>query len=143
MERSTAIEARTREVYAALQSGDGAAVSRLYSNQDGVLLIGTDPEEWWRGHDTIAKIWETQLGEIGGIGVENADPRGYEAGDVGWMADRPTLVIGGEMRIPLRTTCVFARENGEWKIAQWHASIGVANEESFGEELTTDISDAA
>ena len=143
MERSTAIEARTREVYAALQSGDGAAVGRFYSRQEGVLLIGTDPEEWWPGHDTISKIWEAQLGEVGGIGVENADPRGYEAGDAGWVADRPTLVIGGEMRIPLRITGVFARERGEWKIAQWHASIGVPNAEAFGEDLTTEVSDAA
>jgi SnoaL-like protein len=143
MERSTAIEDRTREVYGALERGDAAGVNALFSTQDGVLVIGTDPEEWWPGYDTITKIWETQLGEIGGIGVENADPRGYASGDAGWVADRPTLVIGGDNRIPLRITGVFTRENGEWKLAQWHASIGVSNEQSFGEDITTQIGDSA
>ena len=131
MDRSSEIESKTREVYAALEGGDASAVNALWSRQDGTLVIGTDPKEWWPGYDTISKVWEAQLGEIGGIAVENADP------------DRPTLVLGGEMRIPLRITGVWTRENGEWKLAQWHASIGVANEESFGDELTTDVGDAA
>ena len=143
MERSTAIEDRTREIYAALARGDAAAMSDFYSQQDGVLVIGTDPQEWWSGHDTIAKIWEAQLGELGSIGVEDAEPRGYAAGDAGWVADRPTLVIGGDTRLPLRITGVYTRESGDWKVAQWHASIGVANEDSFGEGITTQVGGGA
>ncbi len=144
MERSPEIEAAARTVYDALSSGDAAAVARLFSTASGVTLIGTDPEELWVGHDTITRIWEAQLGEMGGsVGVEGADPVGYSSGDVGWISDRPTLVIGGEMRIPLRITAVFERDGGAWKVVQWHASIGVSNEESFGEELTTEVSQTA
>jgi adenylate cyclase len=139
MQRSPEIESRTREYYDALSRADAEAVAGFFTSRDGVTLIGTDPEEWWVGHSTIAKIWEAQLGEVGGIGVEGAEPMGYARGDVGWMADRPTLVLGGEMRIPLRITAVWEREDGTWKVAQWHASIGVPNDETFGEGITTQV----
>jgi adenylate cyclase len=139
MERSPEIEARTRQYYDALSRADAEAVAGFFTSSDGVTLIGTDPEEWWVGHSTIAKIWEAQLGEIGGLDVDGAEPACYANGDVGWMADRPTLVIGSEMRIPLRITAVWERDAGTWKIVQWHASIGVPNEESFGEGITTEV----
>jgi hypothetical protein len=59
------------------------------------------------------------------------------------MSDRPTLVVGGEMRVPLRVTAVVERDGGSWKVVQWHASIGVSNEESFGAELTTEAGQRA
>jgi hypothetical protein len=31
---------------------------------------------------------------------------------------------------------VFHQEQGEWKIVQWHGSIGIPNEEAMGQELT-------
>ena len=38
--------------------------------------------------------------------------------------------------IPFRITGVYHQENGEWKVVQWHASIGISNEEAIGQELT-------
>jgi hypothetical protein len=34
-------------------------------------------------------------------------------------------------------TIVYHQEDGEWKVAQWHGSVGVANEENFGEDIPT------
>lgn len=143
MRRSPQIETRIRDFYAGLESGDAAAVSDLFSTQDGLIGIGTDPSEWWEGHDTLSAIWRAQLGELGAIGVEDADPHGYERGDVGWVADRPTFVVGGETRIPFRITGVFERENGTWRFTQFHASIGIRNEDAVGTELTTSVGDQA
>lgn len=56
------------------------------------------------------------------------------------MADRPTIVVGTQL--PLRITGVLERENGTWRFAQWHASIGVTNEESFGDGITTETGEA-
>jgi hypothetical protein len=139
VQRSAEIEARTKEFYSGLERGDAEVVNRLFSKQDGVIGIGTDPDEWWEGFDTIAAIWRAQLSELGAIKVEGADPRGFASGDVGWVADRPTFVVGGETRIPFRITAVFERENADWQLAQFHASIGAANEEAVGQELTTQI----
>jgi hypothetical protein len=38
--------------------------------------------------------------------------------------------------VPFRNTCVFVREDGEWKLIHGHTSIGVRNEEIFGEDIT-------
>jgi hypothetical protein len=39
-------------------------------------------------------------------------------------------------RGPARRTAFFHKEGGEWKIVHAHSSIGVANEEMLGKELT-------
>jgi hypothetical protein len=143
VERSPEVEGFTRTLYDALRSADAAKVAQHFSSAQGVTLIGSDPDELWVGHDTISEIWEAQLDEVGSIGVEDADPVGYARGDVGWMSDRPTLVVGGEMRIPLRITGVFERDGGTWRVAQWHVSIGVSNEQAFGAELTTQVAQDA
>ena len=36
----------------------------------------------------------------------------------------------------LRITATLARRSGGWKIVQFHASVGAANEEIVGKELT-------
>ena len=36
----------------------------------------------------------------------------------------------------LRITATLARRSGGWKIVQFHASAGAANEEILGKELT-------
>jgi hypothetical protein len=130
-------------LYEALKRGDADAVSGFFSREDGLIGIGTDPNEWWEGHDTVTAIWRAQLSELGSIGVESAGPYGFESGDVGWVADRPTFVLGGDTKIPFRLTAVFTRENGTWNITQFHASIGVSNEEALGTELTTQAGERA
>ena len=48
-------------VYAAYAFEDTGAVLPYYSRQEGVLVIGTDPNEWWAGFDTLARIYKTQF----------------------------------------------------------------------------------
>jgi hypothetical protein len=38
--------------------------------------------------------------------------------------------------IPFRNSVVLGREDGEWKVVHGHSSIGVSNEEMFGEDAT-------
>lgn len=61
------------------------------------------------------------------------DARAYCKGDVGWVADQPTLKLGS-VRALCRHTSVFVREADEWRIVQHHFSIGVSNNEVFGSE---------
>lgn len=136
MKPSPEIREATVKVYEALTKGDGDASDSLHSRQDGTITIGTDPNEWWSGYDAIAQIFRTQMEEAGGgFQVIPGDPQAYSEGSIGWVADRPKVKLGDD-ELPLRVTGVFRQEDGEWKIVQWHASIGVANEESFGQEFT-------
>ena len=101
-----------------------------------MLLIGTDPEEWWTGHDTIARIISAQLSETGGFHLEPGEFDAFSEGKTGWFADRATLrMTNGDGQI--RMTAVLHDEGGSWKIVQMHWSMGVPNADTFGQELTT------
>jgi hypothetical protein len=107
------------------------------SPQDGVLAIGTDPQEWWSGHDTITEIFKAQSEAMQGMAVVGIEPEAYSEGSVGWAAASPIFQLPDGTELPFRLTVVYHQEDGEWKVVQWHASLGVANEEAIGEELPT------
>lgn len=135
MERSSEIEQVVAELYDALRTGNLAAFEARVS--DGVLLIGTDPEEWWSGKAAAMRAFREQAEAMGGgFPIEPGETTAYAVGDVAWFAGQPAFVSGDE-RVPCRHTGVFARENGEWKLVETHISIGVPNQEAVGQELPT------
>ncbi len=74
---------------------------------------------------------------MGGFVLTDANPQAYSEGTVGWVADYPKLRLPDGTEIPFRITTVYPKENGAWKMVQWHGSIGVPNEEMVGQDLTT------
>lgn len=136
MNASPELKDLTQRLYQALASADHSFVERHLARDEGVLMIGTDPQEWWMGNERASRLLRTQLEEMGGFPIKAGDVQAYEEGSVGWAADQPRIALpDGEL--PLRLTLVFHREDGEWKVVQWHASLSVANQEALGEDLTT------
>jgi ketosteroid isomerase-like protein len=118
----------------AIANGDVKSIDALLA--DDVILIGTDPAEWWTGHDTVVKAFATQMEEMGGgFPIRTANPQGFADGNVGWACDQPVLTMP-DGAIPLRISAVFAKENGRWRVVHTHVSMGVKNEASLGKELT-------
>jgi len=127
---------------------DPAAVIDLISREPGSLVIGTDPEEWWDGYDTVSTIFKIQFQEmtdIGGFGPENLDPNffrdfsAWKEGSVGWVSFRVPVEREGGGHNFTRFTLVLHEEGSFWRAVQWHASIGVQNEEISGHPLTTSV----
>jgi len=106
------------------------------AQQDGVVAIGSDPTEWWAGYETITSVFKVQMEEMRGVTISDSDPQAYSEGSVGWAADRFMLRFPDGTQVPFRVTIVFHQEGGQWKIVQWHGSIGIPNEEALGQELT-------
>jgi len=121
----------------AQSSGDYAFFEQRFSEQEGVLAIGTDPTEWWSGYATITRVFKAQLEEIGEVQVLADSPQAYSDGSVGWAAGQPTVRLPDGTEVPVRLTAVFRKEQHEWKIVQWHFSAGIRNEDLVGERLTT------
>lgn len=137
MERSPELRDLTVRVYQAIAGGDADFFDQLVSRQEGLIAIGTDPTEWWADYRSFVGALRAQLREMGGgFPVAPGDPQAYREGPVGWVADRGTLTLPDSPAIPLRLTLVFHQEGGAWKVVQWHASLGVANEEAVGQTLT-------
>jgi hypothetical protein len=125
MKQSDELRDLVLQWYEGISSGDIVSTTEnMFSRQDGVLSIGTDPNEWWEGYGDIIESRKQSVFQ-----VEAGDPKAYCEGTVGWIADRITFKGSDGTKVPFRLTAVFHKENGEWKIVQQHVSIGVPNEE--------------
>lgn len=143
LKRSEEIAAVVRRLYAALVAGDADAIDGAFSQDPGVLAIGTDAAEWWSGWSVISRIFRTQIDEADGDSFA-ADLRPgvlecFEEGSVGWCQDDPTVVMPDGSEMPARMTLVFHVEGLAWKILQLHFSFGVENELTFGKVYTTNF----
>ncbi|MCB9423165.1 MAG: nuclear transport factor 2 family protein [Ardenticatenaceae bacterium] len=106
---------------------DKSSQSSPFSQEEGVLVIGTDPDEWWAGYEVITNAF----GNEPEISIVDSNPQTYSEGNIGWMADQSKLKFSDGRVIPIRTTSVWRKEEGEWKVVQQHVSVGVPNEQIF------------
>jgi ketosteroid isomerase-like protein len=114
--------------YKSISSGDTlGSAERLFSHQDGLLTIGSDPTEWWEGFEAIIGAYQATASK-GDLAIEVDDLQAYSEGTVGWAADRVVLKMPNGVQVHLRHTFVLHQESGEWKIVRAHYSIGVTNE---------------
>lgn len=146
MRESPELREYAARLFQAAANGGEAALLAALSHEPGVLVIGTDPAEWWSGYDRIAQVLTTAPEDYDTTGGEMADVQvlAYEAGAVGWAACRGRATFPGQVPIPLRVTLVCEREPAEavepagevaWRVVQWHVSIGVPNEDAFHETV--------
>ncbi len=137
MEKSVELKELTLQLYKAMETGDMEFFGNHVSQEEGSLAVGTDPEEWWEGHDVITNVFEAQLKEMKGFSITGSDSQAYTEGSVGWVADRIEFKLPNGTVVPARLTTICHKEAGEWKIVQWHFSLGVPNEEVFDQDLPT------
>lgn len=138
MEPSPELRDLTTGFLRAMTTGDAAYAARALSQQPGVLGIGTDPAEWWADYPTLDRVLKAQVQEMAGIRFEPTNPQAYQEGSVGWAADQPSIHLPDGTSFPMRVSVVFHREGAEWKIVQFHASVGARNEEVVGKPLTVE-----
>jgi class 3 adenylate cyclase/ketosteroid isomerase-like protein len=134
VEPSEEIRSVIRRFTNAVEEGDGdSALSRL-SDDAGMVLIGTDPTEWWHGPDARA-MWAYQLDKIGGsFPVTAEEIEAWEEGTVGWATVKEAINWAGKT-LESRATYVLHLEHGEWKIVHVHWSLPKRHIDAYGEEL--------
>jgi hypothetical protein len=136
MQPSLELRELVLRTYEAMGQGDTGFYDNHLSRQDGVLIIGSDPNEWWSGYSTISEVFKAQMREMGRVSCLPGNPEAYSHGDVGWVADRPTFRLPDGSELPVRMSIVFVIEDDTWKVIHQHISIGVPNEQVVGQELT-------
>jgi hypothetical protein len=125
------------ELYAAFGSGNPSAwVDHL---TDDVLGVGTDPDEWWEGRDTVVRVGTAQVEQLANAGMQvlGGTPRIFDHGSMLVAVDRPTLHSPDGQTIPSRFTVVAVNDGNGLRIQHFHLSIGAENEEALGQELPT------
>ena len=101
-----------------------------------MLVVGTDPAEWWDNPDDLLRALQQQSAELQGAVATVSHSEGWVEGDIGWGAVKADIVFPGGPAVMMRITAMMARRSGGWKIVQFHGSVGAANEEVVGKELT-------
>jgi hypothetical protein len=105
----------------------GESIQEIYSLQEGVTIIGNDPNEWFDDYDSILAFM--QAGSSGSLNITVQNLATYCEGSVGWTMDRVTVKLPNGVELPVRHTRIFHRENGAWKMVHLHVSIAVPNEQ--------------
>jgi ketosteroid isomerase-like protein len=137
MEQSAELRDLTLRFYEAATTGDLPFFERHVSRQEGAVFVGTDPNEWWEGFEAFVEAMRAQSEAMGGMRIVAGQLQAYQEGGIGLVIDRDaSFRLPDGTEIPFRNTVVFRREDGEWKLVHEHASIGIRNEEMFGEDVT-------
>jgi hypothetical protein len=113
--------------YQKFYSGEQAgSVMDMYSNHEGVVIIGNDPQEWFEDRQSILSF--LNAGGSSKLEILVHDIKAFCEGSVGWTMDRVTVILPNGMDLPVRHTRIFHKEDDSWKLVHLHVSIAVPNE---------------
>lgn len=127
IERAPEIEQFFRDAYAAIQAGDPEPMTRLFSQGDETLALGSDPTERRQGPAEIAAMlreYADSRDVLPQVTVENIVA--HREGDVGWALVDLAMHRTRDT-VPWRETMVLRREGGEWRIIQFTVALLVPN----------------
>jgi ketosteroid isomerase-like protein len=130
IERAPELERLSQQMFEAYTAGDIEAIEQAMSRDDAVVMIGTDPDEVWEGHDaTIASLRQEvdSLREDTGFESIHVEDRAYCEGDVGWVITKGKFRLADGAEIPTRGLSIAHREDGDWKFVTGMYSIAVPN----------------
>ena len=119
------------EMLEALNTGDAGRLRTVLSERPNAVHIGTDAEEWWTSKLLLDAAAVDVHGENDVRAVAD-DLDIHVHGDIAWIEGRGRFTRADGAERPVRMTGVLVREDGQWKVAQSHASIGVPNADIFG-----------
>jgi len=98
---------------------------RFYSRQEGLLFIGTDPDEWLEDYESVISLYKKVANA--GLEIQISDLIAYSEVTVGWAADRVKVKLPNGSEVLVRHTYILHKEDDEWKIVHTHISIAVPN----------------
>jgi len=130
MQPSAEVRDTLLRFYEVFSPEDLQSLAQMIAQQaaEGVLAIGT-AGEWIEGREQWIPATEALMNEMEGLRLEaGEEPRGYEEGSMGWVADQPRAVLP-DGTISTRLTGVVRQEEGEWRLVHIHLSVGVPDEE--------------
>ncbi len=134
MRRSAEVRDTLLRFYEVFSAEDLEGFARILAQEEeddeGVLVIGTEPGQWVEGREQWIAAREAQMRAMVGLRLEaGEEPYCYEEGSMGWVADWPRAVLPDGNAISTRLTGVVRQEAGEWRLVHIHISVGVPDEE--------------
>jgi ketosteroid isomerase-like protein len=107
------------------QDGTIPSVNEILSSSDVVPFIGTGGTGWAYPEQFAAAVdaeWAAyrQLG----LRVDTSRAEAWTEGSFGFVVDSPIFTLRDGESVQLRSTTVFRKEGGSWKMVHPHVSVG-------------------
>ena len=114
--------------------GDHKMFAETMAQDPEMVTFGTDASERWDGWDDLQKSVKKQFDAFDILNVKRMDKKLNlsDSGEVAWFSeivDWEFLVEGKKQIIKgVRFTGVMEKRENEWKIVQFHSSVGVSGQ---------------
>jgi hypothetical protein len=106
--------------------GQAETVKEMCSLQEGVVIIGNDPNEWVDDHNSLLAWIKSGSSVKAEITFHNL--KAMSEGRVGWTADHVTVKFPTCVEVLIRHTRIFHKEDDTWKMVHLHVSVAVPDE---------------
>ncbi|MGQ1786671.1 MULTISPECIES: nuclear transport factor 2 family protein [unclassified Saccharicrinis] len=113
------------------EKGDFALFSSCFANQEDVVHIGTDLDEYWESRSNFMNHMKHMVDRRKGLKImsDNTRIQISDIGDTAWytqLIDTSIETKGDPFRLEgFRHSGVMVKNNGEWKIVQSHISVAL------------------
>ena len=114
--------------------GDHKMFAETMAQDSDMVTFGTDASERWDGWDDLQKSVKKQFDAFDILNVKRMDKKLNlsDSGEVAWFSeivDWEFLIEGKKQIIKgVRYTGVMEKRENEWKIVQFHSSVGVSGQ---------------
>jgi hypothetical protein len=88
-------------------------MNELFPRDKNIVLLGTDPNEWITGYDSVSQFIYADWKNWGDVRLDTEHPVICTSGNVAWLATSGVLESGRNSR-PLRFTAVLVLDDGKW-----------------------------
>ena len=122
------------KMWASFKDSDLEMFSETMSKTSTMVTFGTDASERWEGWDALKASVKIQFDAFDVISVDrkNKSLKISNSGNTAWFSetvDWEFLSNGNNESVKdIRYTGVMEYRNGQWKIVQFHCSVGVAGQ---------------
>lgn len=133
LQSDKALETQVLEVVERFRTGwekmDAEQILSTIAPTDDMVMYGTDLVERWIGYDALVEPTKAMTEAFSNAVYKwgAGEPMVWVRGDVGWACGDLTVTLeveGEPLTLVMRSTFVVTREDGGWKIAHSHFSVG-------------------
>jgi ketosteroid isomerase-like protein len=121
-----------RDWYYAASEGHVETFLGCFLKDEATTYYGTDPHELWYGFDQIKQNIEENFRTYGKWTIMSKNLQVRRFGDTAIFTDEVELSArygGSSIAEDARMSGVLLLQDGKWKIAQVHFSLGIPNQE--------------
>jgi ketosteroid isomerase-like protein len=117
------------KVYRGFEALDAEKLDENFDHSPELLAFGTDWDEKFVGWDQYKDVHKVQFGALKSFKFISRELEVKSSGETAWASDRPHWEIetknGEKVSEDVRITAVLKKNGSDWKVVQWHVSVGL------------------